>query len=912
MNLLYPELLLLAIPVAVAFWRTSHWRSVRGVLRLLAVVCLLLALTGPHGGGTVHGRDLVLVVDRSRSMPTGGSATVAELVELASQEMQPGDRLSVLTFAADSMLEQAPQERVVFEGYSAELDGDGSNLTTALEQALALIPENRPGSILLYSDGEFHGVDPSSVTRRAAARGVRIDIRSARRTSAVDVAVEELELPATVEIGEPFQFSAWVRSDRPTDAAYTLYRGEKIISQGTRTLRAGLNQLLFRDLGQAAGLAHYRLSMEVEGDQILENNHGLGVLRTEGQRPLLLLNQTGTVGRLAATLRAAGLRVSVARAADVADLDPSFLEAYRGVILENLPADSLGRMLPGIARQVEDLGGGLLVTGGQASFGVGGYYRSALDPLLPVTMEVRVEHRKMGLALAFVLDRSGSMGASVAGGRTKMDLANAGTMEGIMLLGPMDQVSVIAVDSEPHLVVPLSEVKNPSDFASKVSGIQSGGGGIYVYNGLEAAARELAQSSRANRHIVLFADAADAEQPGAYKTLLAELKDKFNTTVSVVALGTGADSDADFLRDVAQRGGGEVYFSQDPADLPRLFAQDTLLAARSSFVDVPTATRATPALFTMANLAPGPWLNLPGYNLCYLRPGAAMGVVSTDEYASPILATMQAGLGRTAAFTGQVSGNFGIAEANWPEVAKTLVTVARWIGGMDPPAQYFSSVHREGRQAVVTIEVDRDLPGATPGPLSARMVAPDGRTSVLELVPISADVYQARAPLGMEGVYRFAAATEDGELLQMEALAVPYSPEFEPRLERDSGERVLGRIARLSRGRMNPPASEFYRGDRRSQALKPLAPWFGLAGLILILAEIAWRRLFELEFQAKRRQRSSQLPKPRKQAIGRPSTTSESISDTAGPAPKADQAQSQDLDDLLSGAKRKARRRNRD
>ena len=37
-----------------------------------------------------------------------------------------------------------------------------------------------------------------------------------------------------------------------------------------------------------------------------------------------------------------------------------------------------------LAQYVEDLGGGFLLTGGERSFGVGGYFKSPLDSLLPV------------------------------------------------------------------------------------------------------------------------------------------------------------------------------------------------------------------------------------------------------------------------------------------------------------------------------------------------------------------------------------------------------------------------------------------------------------------------------------------------------------------------------------------------
>ena len=118
------------------------------------------------------------------------------------------------------------------------------------------------------------------------------------------------------------------------------------------------------------------------------------------------------------------------------------------------------------------MGGGLLLGGGERSFGQGGYYRSPLDDVLPVSMELREEHRKLRVAIAIVLDRSGSMAMPAAGGKTKMDLANLGTAECIRLLGPEDKVSVIAVDSSPHVIQPLEKVTDPESMARRALKIQ--------------------------------------------------------------------------------------------------------------------------------------------------------------------------------------------------------------------------------------------------------------------------------------------------------------------------------------------------------------------------------------------------------------------------------------------------------
>src|SRR4029079_12229254 len=119
------------------------------------------------------------------------------------------------------------------------------------------------------------------------------------------------------------------------------------------------------------------------------------------------------------------------------------------------------------------LGGGLLLTGGGGSFGIGGYFKSALDPYLPVSMELKNEHRKLSLAMVVALDRSGSMAAPAGDGRTKMDLANLGTCAAIGTLGPYDQVGGIAIDSAAHVISPLTTADDVAGICSRARTIRS-------------------------------------------------------------------------------------------------------------------------------------------------------------------------------------------------------------------------------------------------------------------------------------------------------------------------------------------------------------------------------------------------------------------------------------------------------
>src|SRR4030095_15592447 len=124
---------------------------------------------------------------------------------------------------------------------------------------------------------------------------------------------------------------------------------------------------------------------------------------------------------------------------------------------------------------------------------------------------------------------------------------------------------------------------------------------IFTYTALVTAATTVQESDKGTRHIVLFADAADAEEPGEYVRLLDHLK-PLGITVSVIGLGSESDSDAAFLKDVAARGQGRMHFAASVEDLPRLFAQEAITVARSSFVTEPAAARALPDMLLLGEL----------------------------------------------------------------------------------------------------------------------------------------------------------------------------------------------------------------------------------------------------------------------------------------------------------------------
>lgn len=840
---LHPELLLLALPAAVFWWRWRGGERGTRVVRALVLALLVLASAAPYLRTGQAGRDLVIVVDRSRSMPAEGEATALEVIRAAEEARRGGGRVAVVGFGAGAGIETTPSESTRFEQWTRAIDRDGSNVGEALETALALIPNERNGSIVLLSDGESNGREPLSAARTAFARGVRIDTLPVTRAVGADIAVERLEVPEEVGALEPFQWHAWVRADEAREVEYVLERDGAEIGRGTTALVRGVNRLTFRDVLARAGTAGYRLRLLGTSDRCPENDAGLAAVRVSGQRAVLVVNQDGAEDTLTSALRQARLPVEVVQPESPA-LARLALTGFRAVVLENVPAARLGAEAMRALREfVLERGGGLLMTGGKASFGMGGYHLSPLDDVLPVSMEMRQETRKLGVGLAIALDRSGSMAVHVTPGVTKMQLANLGTCAAIELLSPLDSVAVIAVDSAAHTVQELRDVDDIAAITAKVRKIESMGGGIFCYQALLAAGKQLEKATQKNRHVILFADAADAEEPENCPALIARFRE-MGITLSVVALGTPTDVDAEFLRRCAEQGGGQCYFTTDANELPRLFAQDTMTIARATFLDEPVNCAALPDLFGLGELASRTFPPLGGYNVVWLEPEATCGVVTDGEYKTPAFSFAQAGLGRAAAYAGEIGGQYGQEHVAWDGFASFWVTVVRWLAGQEEPEEFFVRARRSGREARFQVELDpaAPLPPDT-SKLEVRLTGADGATEVLPLERIGEHLFEARTSLAREGVVLGSVALGDGRSLALPPLVLPYSPEFEVGSDPERGPSLLRQLARESGGEVAPLLDQLLRGERAANLWRVVSRECALLALLVLLLEIAARRL---------------------------------------------------------------------
>jgi uncharacterized membrane protein/Mg-chelatase subunit ChlD len=875
MSFSLPQVLVLLVPLGLFLWKRGARPGPPMPLRWGLLVLAVAALAGPELVLRHAGSDVVVVVDRSRSMPLDSDRVALELVRLLEAQRRPGDRLGVVSFGREARVEQPLSATGSFGGFSRPVDAEASELSAALDVAAVLIPPERTGRVLVLSDGRTTGVDSRGAARRLAARGIAVDFRHvAREEVPLDLAVVSVDVPSAVSAREPFQFSAVVFASAAVTGTVRLERNGQLLVKGPYEFRPGPNVLPFRDLVEKEGLASYRLMVEAPGDGVVENDEGRAVLRVEGPPRVLLLTRQPK-GTVAQALEAAGMRLE-AREPFPVSLDA--LDGVAAVVLENVDANALGEPgLNALAVYVEQAGGGLVMTGGRDSFGQGGYRRSPLEPVLPVSLELRGEQRRTAVAMSVLMDCSCSMGVTVPDGRTKMEVAAEGVVGALTLLNENDEASVHMVDTDSHEIFPLSPVGEGLPLGKVARGF-SGGGGIYVGEALRTGKKEILQSDKATRHVLLFSDAADSEEPDDYKATISALRGQ-NVTVSVIGLGTPKDSDAKLLQEVAVLGGGRIYFAQDAMSLPRIFSQETITVARSAFVDVPTSLEAAPDLQLLGKLPAQGLPQVGGYNLTYLKPRANVALRTLDENAAPLLALWPRGAGRSVAFMAEVDGEFTGSELRqWSGLRAALESMVRWAtaGGGKPEGQAVARAERQGNLLRVTLDLAPGEP--MPTALPTLVVLPgDGSSAPVELPMRWEDEDRLAAEYTLPGRGTWHPVVKLGSrALRAPPVALPYAPEFEPGSPKE-GLVVLRAVAAVGGGVERLSMAGLFADAPVSEGRVALAPWLVGFAVLVLLAEVVVRRFFS----------TPRLRKPAPAKVPRPAAALAGMAAAASTPPRS-------------------------
>ena len=850
---LWPLFVLLATALLVAdgllYWRRQsagrlrvptttgdRWAlGVRGALLAL----LLLTLLRPSLPRWVDRMNVVFLLDMSDSVSLAARELAYRFVAEAARSMKSGDRHGVIVFGEAAVVDQTLTNRPTVERPKAPVDGRGTDIFQAIQLALAMLPPGQANRIVMLTDGRQNHGNALAGAQAAKDAGADLFYLAAPLTLTQEVVAESLVLPQEVKYGEPFQAKVVAWSHKDAQGRLSLFRNGEFLGSQVVRFNAGKNVFSYRQALDTSGIHVYQAAIEVDGDTIEENNRAVGAVVVRGRPQVLLAEKDRSHAQsLAAALRSQNIEVTVVEPAGIPS-EPAGLQKYDGLVLSNVSSLKLTRAQMGYIRDyVRDYGGGLVMLGGEESFGLGGYYRTPVEEALPVTMEVKQKVEIPSLAVVLSIDRSGSMAMSTDEKVTKLDLAKEAAHLVVDLLDERNEVGVMSWDTEFLWDAPVRQAKDKQAIHHAIATIKAGGG-TDGYPALKESYAVLFERGALLKHVIFLSDGQMTR--GDFQGLLRRMaKDKI--TISTVAIGK--DADVQLMVDIAKWGKGRFYYTEDSQTIPRIFTLETQLASKASLIEQPFKPQLTsPNHEAMQEID---WKGVPplgGYVATTLKSTAELVLMSHQE--DPVLATWRYGLGRSAAFTSDAKAKWGVLWLRWRDFNKFWSQLVRWTLRSGSRSDTVAVVDRRDDVGEITVDAV-DPKGEFINFLDSQVgvVAPNRERTVLDLEQVGPGRYRGRFPAPQEGVYLVGMAQRRGERVigsQLAGLVVPYAQEL-----RDLGvdETLLRELAELTGGAaLEKPRDAFLNARRRSRIAVEIWPW--LVGLVaaLLIPEVALRRL---------------------------------------------------------------------
>lgn len=815
------------------FWHRTAVGNVPGlrgratvIVRMTIFALLVAALTDPRWSAMTREVHVIWLVDASRSVDGEAGKKAAELRAAAGGM---SERESWIAFAGRGVM--GSSETVVAEATREMVQDRETNLAAALKLAEASFPAGKVRTIALVSDGRQTGGDAAALVESLKASGVRIQAFTAAPPDKPEVLVRAVEAPSQVREDEPFRVAVEVSSNRETASEVDVFRNGVRVATRRENLKPGSTRLEFtQTLRGEERMAEFSAEVRATTDTIVDNNRGSTIVETEGVSKVLLLSDKPEQARfLSWALKQEGILLD-ARPATGAPTTLADLQNYDLVILDNVPATAFSQeQMELLATYVRDFGGGLLMNGGDQAYGLGGYYRTPVEEILPVRCDFEKDKDTPSLGMVFVIDRSGSMQGE------KIELAKEAARAALELLSPQDFAGVVAFDHEAFWVADLQGAADKGGIGQKIASILAGGG-TNLAPGMELALQALRGSSAKLRHAILLTDGAST--PGPFYELATQMAAE-RITVSTVAVGGGAD--AGLLQQIANWGGGRFYLADDPRMVPQIFAKETMTASKSAIQEAPfVPVPVRPADFLSGvSFANAPFLL--GYVTTQPKPTAEVWLAT--EKGEPLLATWRYGLGQAGAWTSDARNRWAVEWLRWEGFGKFWAQVVRQLARPRAVRTFPVTVEREGSDFVLRADTI-DALGRFVGGLAGEVViaAPDGSQHKRILEKTTAGRFETRWPADHTGAWHVQVAfTRNGETVDRQSLGVAagYPLEFLPQAP---DEAVLRGLAEGTGGSLDPDPKVLWQKDRSVAEERELWPW--LAGLALLgfLADVALKR----------------------------------------------------------------------
>jgi uncharacterized membrane protein len=830
--------LLAAVPIVWAtllMARTNfnpHQRRLQAGVRSILIAALALALARPILSTTSSRQSVVYVVDVSHSVSSEGLETAARTIDELNAALRP-HHSRVIAFGSTTRVlgDTTALRELSKSGGSATdpVDRRATDLEGALEAARAELAPGHVPRLVLFSDGRATAGDTQAVISRLAADGIPVSAHPLVTRSLGDTWVDALNVPEPISAGASFQATVVVGSQREAAGVVEVRTGGKVVSRRPAAFRRGMTNVDMTITLESPGSAILEAEISVAADPLAANNRIQRAVWTSTRSKVLYVEGApASAHYLAGALRDSGFDVTVrppsGMPSTAADLD-----TWDAIVLSDVSRAAIrDTSMSLLSDWIERGGGGLLVAGGESVFGEGGYRKSPLERLTPVTFERKDEPE---VALVLVLDRSWSMAG------VSMDLCKAAAQAAVDVLADEQSVGILTFNDSFNWDVPLRNVGGNRESIRRRIGAIGPGGHTLIYPAVEQAYLALKPAKARAKHVVLLSDGRS--YPADYEQLVRQMVDA-RITVSAIAVGPAADPE--LLGNIAKWGKGRSYAVSDARELPQIFVKEARNAATPAFDEKPiTPILKTPAFLSGVDLSRVP--QLKGRTATVLKDTALEVITTSDE--DPLLAFWPIGLGRVAVFASDVKDRWAANWIKWRGYAPFFSSVVRSIERRRPPPVALAvtpgAIRGRSRSFQVAVEA-RDGAGQYGNLLRpvVQVRAPTGPVRDVSLRQVTAGRYEATVVADATHPLSFTLRNAESGITTRQVLPDPAA---EYRL-RPPDEALLKAIASATGGVWLPSSAALVpaAGDRRTER-RPVASALILIALISWFLDLLLRRI---------------------------------------------------------------------
>ena len=858
----------LAVPVVWQTWRgvrTGHQRGRRitsTVLRVLVVLILAIMLCRPTMNETDTRVTLIVVVDRSKSVPLSLQEAGTGYVERALASRRPGDQLAMVDVAEVAGIVILPSTGAEIRRRNTSLEGGQSLLADGIQMAMAIAPPETATRILFVSDGNETEGDLAGAGRIAAANGIPIDVLPLQYDYKREVVFRRLAVPSSARSGQTVPLRFVLQSTgRARGKLLLTVNGQPVDLDPTGpalgaevVLKAGTNVKTISLPVASGGMHEFQATFipaEADQDGIAANNRAGAILSVSGPGHVLVVEgDPGGADRLVRVLTESAIRVERMRAASFPEKMAELVNTD-AVILVNADNSQFSQLQQEmLTRYVTDLGGGLVMVGGPQAFGAGGWIGSPLAEILPVDLDPPQKKQMPKGALVLIMHacempRGNFWGKNVA-------IAAVNTLSRLDLVGVLDYGWE---SGDSNWVFPLGAAGDKKKVISAVQKMQMGDMPDFGAP-MQEAYRKLQASDAVQKHIIIISD-GDPSPPGP--GLLKQMR-AAGITCTGVGVFPHSASDTQSLKNIAAATGGRFYSPKDPRKLPQIFVKEAQVVRRALIVE----QTFTPRVGSLSEILKGVGGGLPALDGYVLTgPGGPLTQrVLVGPEGEPILATGQAKLGRCVAFTSSADALWASKWLAWGGFDRFWEQTVRWVSRPAQGTECEVRTEVEGRRVTLTVDTAEDASGRLTllTGVQALVVTPDMTVRHVDLSQVGPGRYLANFQAPQAGSYvinvRYtradAKSVAERAAVRQTAFTVPYAPEFR---DLKDNAAVLADLAATTGGRVlgGGDAEETDLFDRTGlkfpRTAKTLTEPMIFIWLVVFLLDVAVRKI-AVDFRA--------------------------------------------------------------